>query len=133
MSKVHSNLTHISLRKVKLEVEIGPSILYGFMIITGLNSIQIFPIRCNEELLADALNGFPGKISSFPGKFLGLPLHIRKLRRVDVQPLIDKIGIRLPGWKGKMLSSARREILVKSVLTSQPIYHLTMFPTQKNG
>jgi len=30
-----------------------------------------------------------------------------------------------------MLSSAGRETLVKSVLTSQPIYHLTVFPTQK--
>ena len=48
-----------------------------------------------------------------------------------MQPLLDKIGNRLPGWKGEMLSSAGRETLVKSVLTSQPIYHLTVFPTQK--
>jgi hypothetical protein len=58
-------------------------------------------------------------------------LHTRKLRRIDIQPLIDKIGTRLPGWKGKFLSSAGRETLVKSVLSSQPIYHLTVFPTQK--
>ena len=81
--------------------------------------------------MSDALIDFPGKVSSFPGKYLGLPLHTRQLRRVDVQPLLDKIGNRLSGWKGKMLSSAGRETLVKSVLTSQPIYHLTVFPTQK--
>jgi hypothetical protein len=62
---------------------------------------------------------------------LGLPLHIRKLRKVDLQPLIDKIGARLPGWQGKMLSTAGRETLVKIVLTSQSIYHLTAFPAQK--
>jgi hypothetical protein len=84
--------------------------------------IEIFPIRCTEEIIAEALPDFPGKISSFPGKYLGLPLHTRKLRRIDVQPLIDKIGARLPGWKGKFLSSAGRETLVKSVLTSQPIF-----------
>jgi hypothetical protein len=62
---------------------------------------------------------------------LGLPLHSRHLRRVDVQPLIDKIGGRLPRWKGKLLSLAGRETLVKCVLSSQPIYHLTVFPMQK--
>jgi hypothetical protein len=87
--------------------------------------------RCTAENISDALADFPRKVSSFPGKYLGLPLHTRKLRRVDDQPLIDKIGGRLPGWKGKMLSSAGRETLVKSVLTSQPIYHLTVFPAQK--
>ena len=61
---------------------------------------------------------------------MGLPLHTRKLRRVEIQPLIDKIGSRLPGWQGKLLSTARRETL-KTVLSSQPIYHLTPFPVQK--
>jgi hypothetical protein len=96
-----------------------------------MHKTEIFPIRCTEELIAEVLPAFPGKISSFPGKYLGLPLHTPKLRRIDVQPLIDKIGARLPGWKGKFLSSAGRETLVKSVLSSQPIYHLTIFPTQK--
>jgi hypothetical protein len=96
-----------------------------------MHKIEIFPIRCTEELIAEVLPAFPGKISSFPGKYLGLPLHIRKLRRIDVQPLMDKIGARLPGWKGKFLSSAGRETLVKSVLSSQPTYHLTVFPSQK--
>jgi hypothetical protein len=50
---------------------------------------------------------------------------------VEVQPLIDKIGARLPGWKGRLLSSAGRETLVKTVLSSQPIYHMTAFPEQK--
>lgn len=80
-----------------------------------------------EETLVD----FPGEIGKFPGKYLGLPLHTRKLRRVDVQPLLDKIGTRIPGWKGKLLSMAGRETLVKSVLTLQTIYHLTVFPAQK--
>ena len=97
----------------------------------NLSKTEIFPIRCSDDLVSEALVDFPGKVCSFPGKYLGLPLHTRKLRRVDVQPLLDKIGGRLPGWKGKMLSSSGRETLVKCVLTSQPIYHLTVFPAQK--
>jgi len=44
---------------------------------------------------------------------------------------VDKIGARLPGWKGKILSSAGRETLVKTVVSSLPIYHLTVFQAQK--
>jgi hypothetical protein len=97
----------------------------------NLNKTEIFPIRCEETLVSKTLVDFPGKIGKFPGKYLGLPLHTRKLRRVDVQPLLNKIGARIPGWKGKLLSMAGRETLVKSVLTSQTIYHLTVFPAQK--
>jgi hypothetical protein len=81
-------------------------------------------------MVTEALIDFPGKIGKFPGKYLGLPLHTRQLRRVDVQQLLDKIGGRIPGWKGKLLSMADRETLVKCVLTSQPIYHLTVFLMQ---
>jgi hypothetical protein len=38
---------------------------------------------------------FPGKYSSLPGKYLGLPLHFRKVKRNDLQPLIEKINNRL--------------------------------------
>ena len=92
---------------------------------------EIFPIRWGNDIISEALINFPENVCSFPGKYLGLPLHTRKLRRVDVQPLLDKIGGRLAGWKGKMLSSSGRETLVKCVLTSQTIYHITVFPTQK--
>jgi hypothetical protein len=56
---------------------------------------------------------------------------VQKLRKIDVQPLLDKIGARLPGWKGRFLSSVGRETLVKMVLSSQPIYHMTVFPKLK--
>jgi hypothetical protein len=92
---------------------------------------KIFPIRLHDQVVSQLLQNFPGKVCKFPGKYLGLPLHIRKLRRIEVQPLIDKIGARLPGWKCKFLSTTGRETLVKTVLSSQPIYHMTAFPEQK--
>jgi hypothetical protein len=72
----------------------------------NLNKIEIFPIRCDETTAREVLLDFPGKIGKFPGNYLGLPLHTRQLRRVDVQPLLDKIGGRILGWKGKLLSMA---------------------------
>jgi hypothetical protein len=74
---------------------------------------------------------FPSKIAKLPGKYLGLPLHFRTAKRIELQPLVDKINKRLAGWKGRLLSKAGRETLVKSVLSAQPIYHLTISPAQK--
>jgi hypothetical protein len=84
----------------------------------NISKTEIFPIRLPEQVVSQLLQNFPGKVCKFPGKYLGLPLHVRKLRRIEVQPLIDKIGARLPGWKGKFLSTAGRETLVKTVLSS---------------
>lgn len=66
-----------------------------------------------------------------PLQVLGLPLSLRKLESVEVQPLIDRIAARLPAWKGKLLDKAGRLTLVKSVLSSVPIYFLTVFPLKK--
>jgi hypothetical protein len=57
-----------------------------------MNKTEIFPIRCIVNMIAEIGRIFPIKIASFSGKYLGLLLHIRKLRRIDVQPLTDKIG-----------------------------------------
>jgi len=53
------------------------------------------------------------------------------VRRVDIQPLIDKVGKRLQAWKGTLLNRAGRLKLVNSVLTSIPTYYLTVFRLQK--
>jgi mannosylglycoprotein endo-beta-mannosidase len=74
---------------------------------------------------------FGGTIVQLPTKYLGLPLHIGKTKRVDEQALVDKIGARLPGWKGRLLTRAGRLALVNSVLTSIPVYYMTSFPLSK--
>lgn len=86
------------------ELTILKRILQFFAQISGLdtnmNKIEIYPISCSELDLDGILSFFPGNKKSFPCKYLGLPLHTRKLRKVDLQPVVDKIGSRIPGWKG---------------------------------
>jgi hypothetical protein len=47
----------------------------------NLSKTEIFPIRCQDLPLDQIISNFPGKISAFPGKYLGLPLHTRKLKK----------------------------------------------------
>lgn len=117
----------VNTKTVRVKIENG----YIGENMANMAKTEIFPLRIEQAEVTPLLKSFPGKISNFPGKYLGLPLHTRKLYQVELQPLIDKIGARLPGWQGKQLSTAGRETLVKTVLTSQPIYHLIAFPAQK--
>ena len=103
--------------------------MFGLKI--NISKTEIFPIRLDNNAVGHLIRNFLGKICNFPRKYLGLPLHIRKLRKIEVQHLIDKIGARLPGWKGRLLSTSGRETLVKTVLSAQHIYHMTAFPKHK--
>jgi hypothetical protein len=48
-----------------------------------------------------------------------------------LQPVIQKIGNRLLGWKINFLSYPGRELLVKTVLTVMPTFLLTVFKMPK--
>jgi hypothetical protein len=67
----------------------------------------------------------------FSIKYLGIPLHYDKLKREDLQPLIDSLLSRLAGWRVKLLSSAAKRELVRSVLSSIPVYLLSFFKFPK--
>jgi hypothetical protein len=81
--------------------------------------------------VAEAMEVFQCPIQDFPCKYLGLPLHFKQLRRVEVQPLIDKLANRLPMWKGRFLNRAGRLKLLNSVLSAMPTYFFTVFAPKK--
>jgi hypothetical protein len=93
-----------------------------------MEKTEVFPVRCDDIDLDDILSAFPAKIATFPGKYLGLPLHFRRLRKVDLQPLIDKIAAKLQGWMGKNLARPGRVTLAKTVLFATSVYHATVIP-----
>jgi hypothetical protein len=55
-------------------------------------------------------------------KKFSFPLSICKLANSDLLSLIDKVADKLPGWKSNLLSRAGRLVMVKTVLSSVPIY-----------
>jgi hypothetical protein len=60
---------------------------------TNIQKSEVFPIGCSNLNLEKTLDGFLAKVSSFSTRYLGLPLHLKKLRRVDFMPLLDKVGV----------------------------------------
>lgn len=53
------------------------------------------------------------------------------LTREDIQPLVDKILKKIPGWRGRLLSLAARDMLIKTYLASIPVYLLSFITFSK--
>lgn len=95
-------------------------------LVANMDKTEIFPIRC-ENINLEQILGQNTQTSNFPCTYLGLPLHRRKLPRSTVQPLVQKIANRLPGWKRRFFTYPGRELQCKTVLAAMPTYFLTCF------
>jgi hypothetical protein len=73
------------------------------------------------------------KLGQFPFTYLGVPLHYEKLRREEIQPIVDKIMKRISGWKGKLMSYEARLTLLKACLASIPIYLMSIVKFPKSA
>lgn len=52
---------------------------------------ELVAINLEENVINTLSQIFCCKVGGFPLKYLGVPLHYLKLRREDIQPIIDKI------------------------------------------
>jgi hypothetical protein len=69
---------------------------------------ELTPINLKDSQTHDIAHVFSFPVGSFPIKYLGVPLHFEKLKRENIQPLVDKIMQKISGWKGRLLSYATR-------------------------
>ncbi|KAF6166471.1 hypothetical protein GIB67_038208 [Kingdonia uniflora] len=60
-------------------------------------------------------------------KYLGISLVQGRVSKAIVAPLIENIRPRAAGWSGKLLFFQSRVVLVKSILTSLPIYNMAIY------
>ena len=71
-------------------------IILNFRKTTGLHTnfqkSTVLPISCDHLDLTSVLHDCQAIRSTFPIKYLGLPLTYKKLRKVDFQPLLDKVA-----------------------------------------
>jgi hypothetical protein len=92
-------------------------------LVTNISKSSVTPIQCGEEELAEVQEVMACKVENFPYKYLGMPLSVRKLRKNDLIPLVDKVAYHLPEWKEALMHLAGHAALVKAVLTAVPVYH----------
>jgi hypothetical protein len=129
-SSLYADDATIFLNPLAADVRLLKAILERFGLASGLRvnfrKSAAYPIRCGGFDVAAVLAPLGVPIAALPCKYLGLPLGTRQLRRVDWQALIDKIASRLATWKGKMMSTAGRLALLNAVLSSIPVYWISV-------
>ena len=60
-------------------------------------------------------------------EYLGLPSMVGRNKRASFDQLKQKVWKRLQGGEGKLLSQARREVLIKSLIQAIPTYTMSCF------
>ncbi|KAL9691063.1 hypothetical protein QQ045_011480 [Rhodiola kirilowii] len=61
------------------------------------------------------------------GKYLGLPLIVGQRKCEAIKEIVEKTWRKIVDWKHKLMSIAGREVSVKSVLQSIPLYIMAVF------
>ena len=97
----------------------------------SVSKCAIAPIRCANMAMDPILQDFLAERVEFPIKYLGLPLSLTRLKKVDMQFILDKTATKIAPWQGKFFNLAGRASLVKSTLTALPIQLLTALKVDK--
>ena len=87
----------------------------------------------NTSLAArdEILNSLGPMRDSQHKKYLGLPSLIGKSKSQVFAEIKERVGKKLAGWKGKLLSIRGREILIKAVAQAVPTYTMSCFQLPK--
>lgn len=93
-------------------------------LLVNMDKCSITPIFAGEETVAALQQVMPCQVAQFPITYLGLALSTRRIPKSHLQPIIDKVAVRLPLWQGPLMPRSTRLILIKTVLTSIPVYVL---------
>jgi hypothetical protein len=84
----------------------------------------VTPIRCPEAAMLFVHDAILCQVMALPCTYLGLPFLVRKLRKADLQPVLDKLGGKLSTWRARLMTREDRAVYVQAMMTASVIYHL---------
>ena len=84
-----------------------------------------------QDSLNSYLDLFGCKHGDLPLKYLGIPIHYKKLQNSDRRNIEERVEKRLASWKGKLLSIGGRLTLINSVLSRHPMHMMSVYAIPK--
>lgn len=128
-TSLYANNATVFMTPIKRNIDNLATILKGYNEVTGLctnfQKSSVVPIQCNQLNLGHILQRLPATRASSPLTYLGLPLSVWQLKKVDLHFLENKVAGKLVTWEGQHITTSGRTTLVKSVVTSQVVYFTT--------
>ena len=110
-------------------------LFYNFEQLSGLkinfHKSKIFCFGEAKEFEDQYMGLFGCNTGAFPMRYLGIPIHYKKLSNADWLKVQERFEKRLSSWKGKNLSTGGRLTLINFVLSSLPMYMMSFFEIPK--
>ena len=91
----------------------------------------LIPFGCDEAWKDEVKDELHCLVLKLPIIYLGIPLGANLKKEETWKPILVKIEKRVASWKAKLLSRARRLVLIKAVPNSLPLYYLSSLRFQK--
>ena len=93
----------------------------------NFNKTLLVGINIGDSWLSEAASILNCKVAKIPFLYLGLSIGGDPRRLAFWEPMLSTIKSKLSGWQSHFLSFGGRLVLLKSFLTSLPVYALSFF------
>ncbi|MCI28551.1 RNA-directed DNA polymerase (Reverse transcriptase), partial [Trifolium medium] len=93
----------------------------------NFNKSMLVVVNVSDSWLNEVAAALRCKVGKVDFLYLGHPIGGDSRRLSFWEPVLSRIKNKLYGWKSRILSFGGRLILLKSVLTSLPVYALSYF------
>ncbi|GKV33103.1 hypothetical protein SLEP1_g41647 [Rubroshorea leprosula] len=94
---------------------------------------QIVVVEAEEGWIEKMAYKLSCKVGELPMKYLGIPIGGNHRKLAMWQPLVDSFKRKLASWKGRHLSLAGRVTLINSMLSSLPVFLMSVYLIPKDG
>lgn len=98
---------------------------------TNMSKSSFIPICCQHQDTSPLQQILGCTQGSFPCTYLGMPLSDRKLRRVDLQPAVDRLAGKCSGWNIDLINLIGRVVRVQVVLSAMRTFQMIAIPQAK--
>ncbi|WVZ53298.1 hypothetical protein U9M48_004264 [Paspalum notatum var. saurae] len=110
-------------------------LLCAFEQVSGLkinfHKSEIYCFGAAQQNLTEYMQLFGCNSGDLPMRYLGIPIHYRRLSNIDWRKVEERFKKRLSSRKSKHLSTDGRLTLINSVLSSLPMYMMSFFAIPK--
>ncbi|GAU30513.1 hypothetical protein TSUD_18930 [Trifolium subterraneum] len=105
--------------------------VYGLKV--NFHKSMLVGVNISVSWLTEAAFVLGFQVGKVPFMYLGLPIGGDPCRLAFWEPIVSSIPTRFSRWKNCLFSFGGRLILLKSVLTSLPVYALSFFKAPSGG